>query len=387
MFEQQIIYCFPSFPSYEILSYLLDHVVQNRKFIKNWELYDLIRKKVFDNRDQLGWVKLTSLLSRGCEIFTFYKNHEMKKLANECCEWLKKEGYAFPQTLRHLVRFFRMQGQLQFFKNLENFIIENPEIIPLQLGWYIFSNIASFRIHDPKLTEIFRTKVERHLNNMDCLTSMHILNSFLLINYSDRHFLKYLIDHIEGLLNNESKLNQLAKIISLAKLCILTIDLEYCEDEEAKKFWGGLNALRTLTKKTEEALKSNVFSSIFHENVGYHLKKMGLRFKQEFDVGPFALDFLIEFDNKKENIKKNSDQKAQVFLEINGFQHYVINNELDANTDRKVRLLKKMGFDIISISQKEWVDSEEKKREKNFLREKLKNYIDFEECSQKIDQI
>lgn len=347
-------------------------------------MYDLIRKRVFENRQRYGWVKLTNLLSRGWEIFTFYQNHEIEKISNECLEWLRSEGCTFPQTIRLLVRFFRNQGQLEFFRNLESFIIKNPECFPLQLGWYIFSNFASFRIHDEQLIQIFRKKVENHLVNIDCLTCMHILNSFLLINYPDKNFVKHLFNHIENMLNNEAKLNHIKKIISLSKLCILTIDLEYSETEEDKKFWSGLNALRNLAEKTEERLKPTIFSSIFHENVGNYLKKMGLQFKQEFYIGPFSIDFLIEFDDKQENTKtkgfnSNKTVKKQVCLEINGYQHYVKNNELDKNTERKLRLLKKMGFDTISISQKEWIESEGRKREIAFLFEKLRDYIDFKE--------
>lgn len=164
---------------------------------------------------------------------------------------------------------------------------------------------------------------------------------------------------------NESK--EFLNMVLYEIVQLLIPNLNKLKNEELKQMHIILYFLKTEDNKFDGAIKliekkkikNTITVSKIQHQIEKLLKEIGLVLQKEFPLGPYILDFALT--------------KKKICIEVNGFTHYyVFSGNINAKTNLKYYILKKLQWEILSIEYTNWKNKSKEDR----IRYLEKNIID-----------
>jgi hypothetical protein len=316
------------------------------KFSHDWFIDDLVKKALAQTQDfspqeiaDMAWA-LAKL--------RFCHKELLLALAQEA---IKKNADLAPQDIAHTVWAFATLG----IKNEKLFSVLSHAAIEKMAG-FNSQNIANcawaFAILGIRNTHLFDLLAKQTIDQIESFMPIDIAAltwSFAIIDYFNKGYFEKINAHITKIaeqFNTQESLHQIRHVQ-------LYLDLE--------QHFPFAKCLDKKIKRSFHALKSQKPpSSQLHQDISRHITKnfTQLRFENEFFIEGFFLD--IAFPDSKTGI------------EVQGPSHFH-NGQLNCQTQFKIKLLKKLGWDIQCISYKDWYGKNNQERThylKNVFQEK-----------------
>eukprot|EP00928_Gymnodinium_smaydae_P029309 TRINITY_DN22104_c0_g2_i1.p2 TRINITY_DN22104_c0_g2~~TRINITY_DN22104_c0_g2_i1.p2 ORF type:complete len:203 (+),score=39.02 TRINITY_DN22104_c0_g2_i1:1045-1653(+) len=109
------------------------------------------------------------------------------------------------------------------------------------------------------------------------------------------------------------------------------------------------DALAHIGEATDElAIPSEVTSSKLQRRLERFFKRLNMPFRSEGEVGPYTLDYVLP---------------QRVAVEVDGYKHfYAFSRRLTAKSMLKMRVLKAMGWRVVSLPHFQWLPRKDDER-------------------------
>ena len=350
------------FKNYLDASHFLQIISLKKELIKNKLFYNEIETKYLESIKNFTFLQnseLTFPLSK----FALFSKDEMKCLENYFLEQIKdlKNQKNLEVIIFNFLNSFTHENQfsVEFFIEIENFIIERilqgdlQEIISLSSKSKYFSILGQYDIKTSNFLEIYENFFIENIKKMNLLEILNTLNVLMINEWKNLDLIRNLLILIEEkIVSINSNDLAFAKYLTLIK--VVYWNLEY--DFPILNMQDFPNILAFYKEKNVQSTIKILNKSYFQTTIKGVLVELGFDFEEEKSIGPFIIDFFI---------------KPNICFEINGKSHYVNENKLNLSTQRKYRLLEKMGYKLKTISPSEWNKIETSWNKIGLIKEKI----------------
>lgn len=350
------------FEKYGHTLFLISVISKHKNLIKNAQILKETHINYMQCYKNYSLLENTYLIIPLAKCLTF-SEQELSNLGNYFVREIESniDVRTVENIFYNLAISFTEENQLdsKYFLWMEEFF--NKNILCGDLKNYVglsskIKILCSLGCYEYKMQETlnnFVNLVEGNLLDLkNSYENLNILNVFLIYNLQNEELIVKLLDSIDANLTAESQNSQnLPNYVTLTKLVHFNLKHEYPHINLEK--YKNIESMTQITLDPK-TLRNKV--SYFQKSIKEMLANEKIEFNEEKSIGPFNIDFFIN---------------PNICIEINGKSHYINGKKFTKSTERKNRLLKKMGYEIKIISVEEWSSIEDSRARNPFLRQKL----------------